>query len=311
MQNEAQYNEKHKDRLFRFIFKEKKDLLSLYNAINDSDYTDIDALQIYTMEDFIYMGMKNDLSFLLDMNLNVFEHQSTYNLNMPLRGFLYMAAALKKYIALNHLDIYSSKPVPIPIPRYFVFYNGTKKMPDMEILRLTDSMIGEDAETKSSAQFTAQMININAGHNAKIMQRCPKLHEYAQFIAEIRQNFQAGLSLSDGIEKAITFCINHDILADILHGNKAEVTEMLLKEYDEALHIANEKKISYDEGLLEGQHKEQENTKREAQRADNEAQRADVLASKLKGKTDIEIAQELNLPLEKVQELIRLSLYSS
>lgn len=100
--NHKKHVRTHKDRLFRFIFNQKTDLLSLYNAINESDYTNEDDLTIYTMNDFIYMGMKNDLSFLIDCNLNVFEHQSTYNPNMPLRGFLYMASALKKYISAQN-----------------------------------------------------------------------------------------------------------------------------------------------------------------------------------------------------------------
>ncbi|MCI6005893.1 MAG: hypothetical protein MRZ60_09745, partial [Blautia sp.] len=87
MQDEIRINREHKDRLFRRIFSKKEDLLSLYNALSNSDYTNTEDLQIYTMDDFVYMSMRNDLSFLIDMTLNVFEHQSTYNPNMPLRGF--------------------------------------------------------------------------------------------------------------------------------------------------------------------------------------------------------------------------------
>lgn len=130
MQDEIRINKKHKDRLFRKIFEKKEDLLSLYNALNGSDYTDPEELEIYTMDSFVYMGMRNDLSFLIDMTLNVYEHQSTYNPNMPLRGFFYMSSAYQKYVALNKLDIYSSKQIPLPLPKYYVFYNGTRKMPD-------------------------------------------------------------------------------------------------------------------------------------------------------------------------------------
>ena len=87
MQDNTNYNRNYKDSLFRFIFNNKEAALSLYNAVNDSDYQDADAIEFYTMSDFLYMGMKNDLSFLIDWNLNIFEHQSTYNPNMPLRGF--------------------------------------------------------------------------------------------------------------------------------------------------------------------------------------------------------------------------------
>ncbi|MDY3998500.1 MAG: hypothetical protein SOY73_05275 [Blautia sp.] len=155
MQDEIRINREHKDRLFRRIFEKKEELLSLYNALNESDYRDADALEIYTMDSFVYMRMRNDLSFLIDMTLNVYEHQSTYNPNMPLRGFFYMSSAYQKYVALNRLDIYSSKMIPLPLPRYYVFYNGTKKMPDESILYLTDSMPGEDAAEKSSVQFAA------------------------------------------------------------------------------------------------------------------------------------------------------------
>ena len=124
MQNKVVPNREYKSGLFAFIFHRKEDLLSLYNAVNGSDYADPDELEIYTMEGFIYMGMKNDLAFLIDSRLAVFEHQSTYNPNMPLRGFIYMAAALKKYIALNKLDIYSSRRLELPVPRYYAFTAG-------------------------------------------------------------------------------------------------------------------------------------------------------------------------------------------
>ena len=178
MQKNIRVNREHKDSLFRFIFSDKKALLSLYNAVNDSDYTDKESLEIYTMEDFVYMGMKNDVSFLIDWNLNLFEHQSTYNPNMPLRGFMYMASSFKKYVELNRLDLYSSKLIRIPVPRYFVFYNGKRPMEDEVLFRLTDQMEGADAAEKSCTEFTAHMVNINEGHSPKMMERCPLLYEY-------------------------------------------------------------------------------------------------------------------------------------
>ena len=163
------------------------------------------------------------------------------------------------------------------------------------------------------------------------MQRCPKLCEYALFIAEVRKNIKAGLPLKDGIEKALDFCIMNNILADILRGHKAEVTEMLLKEYDEALHIANEKEISYDQGFLAGQLKEQEKTRQESQRADeatqradeatqradeatqradNESLRADILAGKLNGLSNTKIAEKLDIPISTVEQIVKNALNS-
>lgn len=318
MQDEIRMNKKHKDRLFRKIFEKKEDLLSLYNALNGSDYTDPEELEIYTMDSFVYMGMRNDLSFLIDMTLNVYEHQSTYNPNMPLRGFFYMSSAYQKYVALNKLDIYSSKRIPLPLPKYYVFYNGTRKMPDESTLFLTDSMPGTDAAEKSSAQFAAHMINVNAGYNSGIMKKCPKLYQYSLFIEEIRMNQKKKMALKEAVEQAVDSCIKKGILTDILLGNKAEVTDMILEEYDENLHISNEKEISYQEGLEQGRKEEQENTLREKQRADQASQqakeasqqakeanqRAAVFQLKLQGKTEKEIAEAMNLPFERVQEIL-------
>ena len=220
------------------------------------------------MNDFLYMGMKNDLAFLLDWNLNMFEHQSSYNPNMPLRGLIYTSAALKKFIEKNRLDMYSSKLLTIPVPRYYVFYNGLKKAADEVILKLTDSMAGTNASKVSSAEFTAHMININAGHSAQIMERCPLLHQYSLFVAALRKKISDGLSLGDAIEETITECIEKDILADILREHRAEVTDMLFKEYDSAAHIASEKEISYEEGFEDGLRQAEQDITKEKERAD-------------------------------------------
>lgn len=332
MQDEIRINREHKDRLFRRIFSKKEELLSLYNALNNSDYINTEDLQIYTMDDFVYMSMRNDLSFLIDMTLNVFEHQSTYNPNMPLRGFFYMSSAYQKYIALNHLDIYSSKRIALPLPQYYVFYNGTKNMPDESRILLTDSMTHPDAAQKSSAQFSAHMININAGHSSGIMQRCPKLYQYSLFIEEIRQNQKQGAALREAVETAVDSCIRQGILTDILLGNKAEVTNMILQEYDEDLHIRNEKEISFQDGYEEGCRDAEDKVLTEKQRADDERKRADdekkraddekkraddekkradninslnkILMLKLKGKNDEEIADSLHLPIETVHQML-------
>lgn len=300
MQDNLSINRKHKDRLFRFIFNNEEALLSLYNAINDSDYTNPGDLQIYTMENFLYMGMKNDLSFIIDMNLNIYEHQSTFNPNMPIRGFMYTSAALQKYVAVNNFDLYSSKQIPIPIPRYYVFYNGLEDCADEQILKLTDNMLGDNSEEESSAQFVAHMININAGKNSKIMQRCPRLYEYSVFINEVRMRHTSGLDYTIAVDQAVDYCVHNNILSDILLAHKAEVTHMLLEEYNEQFHIANEKAISQEEG----REMERENTRREKERADAAELHVSILQMTLKGNSADEIASKLNIPIETVKEFL-------
>ena len=102
-------NTKYKDRLFSFIFgrpERKEWTLSLYNAVNDTHYTDPDSIEFTTMEDAVYMGMKNDVSFILCQVMNVYEQQSTYNPNMPVRQLMYAAKLYDKYIQQKKLNIY-------------------------------------------------------------------------------------------------------------------------------------------------------------------------------------------------------------
>lgn len=76
LQNDVRINRNHKDSSFRFIFHKKENALMLYNAINGNDYQNPDELEIYTMENFVYMGIKNDLSFLIQDDLNITDRYS-------------------------------------------------------------------------------------------------------------------------------------------------------------------------------------------------------------------------------------------
>ena len=115
-------NRNYKDRLFRFVFNNKKDLLDLYNAINGTNYDNPEELEVNTLENVLYLSMKNDLSFLIDAELNLYEHQSTYNPNMPMRGLLYFAGVYNRHISSREINIYSSSPKEFPFPGHIVFY---------------------------------------------------------------------------------------------------------------------------------------------------------------------------------------------
>ena len=136
-QNEIRVARNHKDRLFRIIFREKKELLSLYNAVNGTSYTNAEDLEIVTLENAIYMNMKNDLAFIMDSYLNLYEHQSTYSPNMPLRDLFYIAKELQGQV--DSKDLYRSTLVKIPTPRFLVFYNGSEEQAEKKYLRLSDA----------------------------------------------------------------------------------------------------------------------------------------------------------------------------
>lgn len=253
-QKSSTINRNYKDSLFRLIFQNKKDLLELYNAINESDYTDENDLTIYTLDDAIYISYKNDMSFLLSDILNLYEHQSTINPNMPIRGFLYFARNYESYIELNHLDIYSSVLQPLPLPQYIIFYNGTKDMPEKQILELTDAFPKIKGK-EPCLNCKATLLNINYGHNEAIMKRCHKLRDYATFIHYIRENTRNYLPLDMAIDKAIDDCIFQHVLEDFLVKHRAEVKSMVLSSFDQENHDRILKEAYEKKGEQQGEKK--------------------------------------------------------
>lgn len=239
----------YKDRLFRVLFSNKKDLLSLYNAMNGSDYQDPDALEITTMEDVLYMAMKNDVSFLIENFMNLYEHQSSRNPNMPLRGLFYFSRLYSSYVESRQLDLYSSSLLKLPTPRYFVFYNGTQEEPEIQSLLLSDSFEKQDTETAASLECIATVLNINYGHNQELMKNCRRLYEYSYLVNQIRKALEHGMRLEAAIEWAIQDCLQNEILKDFLTRHREEAKFLILSEYNEELH----RKTTYNEGMQEGQ----------------------------------------------------------
>ena len=223
-------NREHKDRLFKFIFQKKENLLALYNALNGTSYDNPEDLEIVTLEDVIYMRMKNDISFLLDYQLNLFEHQSSDNPNMPLRGFLYFARQYEKYVIENECNLFGRKQVPIPTPQYVVFYNGDTWKGERKVLKLSDSFT--DKHIKGCMELEVLQLNINYGHNKEIMEKCGILWEYAVFVGKVK-TYNKAMPIEEAVDKAVNECIQEGILKDILVSHQAEVKDMLLTEYDE------------------------------------------------------------------------------
>ena len=223
-------------------------MLNLYNAVNGSDYQDPDELEITTLDNAIYMHMKNDISFLIDGYMSLYEHQSTFNPNMPLRDCLYMLQIYQNYIDSQELDLYSSVLLKIPTPRLVVFYNGQEKMRNEEmcILRLSDSY--ERPEKEPALECRVQVINVNYGKNRDMMEKCPKLYEYSYLVAKIRENQASGKTLEGAISAALEDCLAQGYLTELLTTYRREVTGMLLYEYDERKHLKN----TYEEGIQKG-----------------------------------------------------------
>lgn len=241
----------YRDTLFKFTFgnPDHKDLtLSLYNAMNGTDYRDPSLIEINTIEDVLYLGMRNDVSFLVGDTLSLYESQSTYNPNMPLRMLQYAAGIYEAFCKENELDKYSSRVLALPSPRLVVFYNGSTKEPDEKEFRLSDSF-GKDSV--HDIEVCVHMVNINRGHNLDLMKRCRPLSDYSAFVGSVESN-RRKVEFSEAIDMAIGELGDDSVLKRLLEIHKAEVKDMLLTEYNEQEQLRLTRKDAYRIGHEEG-----------------------------------------------------------
>lgn len=240
-------NRIYKDRLYKMIFNDKSELLKLYNAINGTHYDDPAMLAITTLDNAIYMTMENDLSFIIDMRLALYEQQSTVNPNLPLRFLMYITDIYSAYT--KDMNIYGSKKVQIPLPSFVIFYNGVKSQPDRTEFLLSE--LFHPTTDQPALELKAVMLNINKGHNQELMNACHTLRDYSEYVARIR-TYSAEMPLTDAVEKAITECIHENILRDFLLKNRAEAKAMSIYEYDEEKTLRMFREEGYEDGERNG-----------------------------------------------------------
>ena len=240
-------NRNYRDTVFRMLFREKKELLSLFNAIHGTSYHDPKELKVTTLENAVYMAMKNDISCVLGMYLDLYEHQSTVNPNMPLRDLFYVAKLLENCV--KDQDLYSEKRITLPSPTFIVFYNGRATQPERRVYRLSDSFAGKEREV--NLELVVLQININPGYNTELVESCPTLFQYIQYTNQVRQYSQT-LPLAKAVEKSVDYCIREGILSDFLLKNKREVIPMSIFEYDEEKHMRTVRKEGYEDGVVYG-----------------------------------------------------------
>lgn len=243
MEEAKKLNRNHKDKVFRLLFNDRKKLLELYNCLNNTDYQSAENLIVTTLDNAIFMNMKNDVSFIIDGNICLYEHQSSLCPNMPLRGLFYLSDLYKTL--LEDIELSSSRKVKIPTPHYIVFYNGEKDVEDLVIQKLSDSF--ENGSGDGCIEIVVKMLNINFGHNKKLLEGCKSLYGYSYFVSKIRQ-YKKHMPTEKAALTAIDECIRDGVLADFLKAQKSEVVAMSIYEYDEE----KAKKVYYEDGLEDG-----------------------------------------------------------
>ena len=244
----ATASREYKDRLFSFIFGSPGNeawTLSLYNAVNGTSYGDPSTVEINTIREALYLGMHNDVSFLIADEVSVYEQQSTYNPNMPLRMMQYAGNLYERYVVGRGLNKYGERLLRLPVPRLVVFYNGQKDKPDESVLRLSDSF---PEGAVSDIEARVRMVNINEGRSPELLAACSPLREYSWLVARVREAVAAGTDVGDAVDRAITAMPKEFEIKSFLEEHRAEVVGMLLTEYDEAKAM----ELFREEGLREG-----------------------------------------------------------
>ncbi|MCI9232375.1 MAG: hypothetical protein HFH97_14550 [Lachnospiraceae bacterium] len=262
-------NREYKSDVFGMLMEEPGYALEVYNALNQSDYRDPGLVEVCSLERGISLSVRNDAAFILDMNLSVYEHESTICPNMPLRALIYVTNILEQWVKKR--NIYGRKLVKIPTPRFAVFYNGVEEQPEQYQLKLSDAYANRMEEPE--LELTCTVYNINSGKNRELLSECPVLEQYMVFVRYVREGLEMHpkKDLAKAIDGAIDRCIEEGVLREFLMKRREEVTKVTQLDYTFDRRIELEREDAREEALAE----ERVNTERERQAKEEERQRAE------------------------------------
>lgn len=282
-------NREYKSDVFSMLMEDPKNALALYNAMNGSSYQDVSLVEICTLDRGISLTVRNDAAFVLDMNLNIYEHQSSICPNMPVRSLIYFTITLEDF--LNGKNIYGRRLIKIPTPRFAVFYNGDEEQPEQYDLKLSDAY--ERAVKYPELELTCRVYNINYGKNQKLLEQCPFLRDYMTFVDYVRGYIREyGYNrLEHCIEMAIDRCQEENVLREFLIRRRTEVVKVMELDYTIDKRILLERQESREEGREEGLEEGREEGK--------------ILAYYDMNLSPKEIAVKLNLTEDSVKAVIQ------
>ena len=256
-------NRNYKDSVFVDLFAHdinaKENFISLDNAVHgtnlDAKTTDVQPVML---ERVLYMKYYNDVAMLIDGKIVILiEHQSTINQNMPFRFLEYIARIYEKITTKD--EKFGRKLVKLPVPEFYVFYNGKDDYPTESVMKLSDAFMQLDSDSELKNQFenanypleiSVKVININVDKENSILKRCEALKEYSEFIEQVRSNIEN--NVPEPLTNAIKEAIKKGFLSDYLNRKSTEVQNMLLAEYDYNTDIAVQRKEAFDDGISIG-----------------------------------------------------------
>lgn len=291
-------NREYKSDVFSMLMEDARNALMLYNALNGTCYEDVSLVEICTLDRGISLTVRNDAAFVLDMNLSIYEHQSTVCPNMPVRSLVYFTITLEEF--LRGKNIYGRSLVKIPTPRFAVFYNGDEKQPEQYELKLSDAYA--HPVENPELELTCRVYNINYGKNHLLLEHCPFLRDYMTFVDYVRYYHKGHgyNNLEHCIELAIDRCIEENILRDFLMRRRTEVVKVMKLDYTFDRQLMLEREDSRQEGREEGL--------AEGREEGNVEKLVIQICKKLKKNKSIEeIAEDLEEEISAIEPICRMA----
>ena len=286
-------NREYKSDVFSMLMEDKANALEVYNALNGSAFTDPEVVEIVQLEKGVSLSIRNDASYIIDMNFCLYEHQSTYNRNMPLRSMIYFVNALDDWLKENGHDLFGRKRIMIPTPHFVVFYNGVEKRPEYEEMRLSQSFYHQMEEPE--IELVCKAYNINSQNNQELKRKSTVLAGYTYFVEKVRENQKKNMSLAEAIDAAIEDCIQNHILEDFFRSRKDEVRKMTHLDYTWEKREKLIRKEEYEDGRAAG---------RAEGRAEGRVKLISLIIKKVqRGKDLLFIADAVEEPVEVIQPI--------
>ena len=266
-------NREYKSDVFCMLMEEPGYALEVYNALNHSDYRNPGLVEVCNLERGISLSVRNDAAFILDMNLSVYEHESTVCPNMPLRELIYVTNILEQWVKKQNL--YGRKLVKIPTPRFAVFYNGVEEQRSQYQLKLSDAYA--NPMEAPELELTCTVYNINVGKNQALLSKCPVLRQYMIFVDYVREYLgkYPEKDLRKAINKAIDRCIREGVLREFLIRRRGEVTKVTQLDYtfDRRIELEREDARAEERVNTERERKAREEERQAKEAAEKEVQR--------------------------------------
>ena len=244
-------NRNFKSSVFSLMMQNKEKALNVYNVLGNSHFDNPEDVEIITTDGGISLSVRNDASFIIGTDMNFYEHQSTYNPNMPMRSLIYCTDAIDRRIKEKNENLYGHKQIKIPTPRFVVFYNGREKRPAVERMYLSSAYMGE--KKNPDLELACTVYNLNAPENKELLEKSEVLYGYTFFVNRVNANKENGMELEQAIDEAIDTCTRENILKDFFGTYKNEVRRIMALDFTFERQIELTRMEYYQDGFADGE----------------------------------------------------------